>query len=220
MVTLKRIPLPNYPSILLSAALLNTDEQKRECFDALAIHYKLNSPVGGFFDQKISNEEMSERWESLALHLILDFIPAFRGRRKGGAPKQPHTQESHAYPHAHKARLVQIVSALKLMRKTDGMSATNMDAYGALIGILKRNPAPNWKYGKIRSKLSFVQAWKAIPKSVRSEPEKFLPPSRNRDEPAKDGRLNGAINWFAATEADWVWQALPPIPTSLHGNLT
>ena len=62
MVTLKRIPPQITQFHFAVCRMLNTDEQKRDCG-------RTGNPLQAelarrrIFDQKISNEEMSERWE-------------------------------------------------------------------------------------------------------------------------------------------------------------
>ncbi|WP_147147605.1 hypothetical protein [Reyranella soli] len=181
------VVLPDYPPILLAPIDLNNSKAITQCLDALAIHYHLNPPFGGFFtptfnhpyaQQKVSKEEMHDRWIRLAFCLMQDFVPALRKRRKGGRPKMPPTRVD--YPHAHAARLVQIVLALRRMLAAKGMPSTNIAAFKQLAWLLKKDAAPEWRYGNLKKASAFAQAWKSIPKSVKDRPDSYLPPSPKR----------------------------------------
>jgi hypothetical protein len=121
MAKTKSVPLPDYPSILLfplGSSWRGSDMDK--CLDALADHYKLDMrfselPVTGL-SNGFSDKE-SELWFNLAWALMRDFVPAFgKERPRAGTPQQEHTKIEPMFPHAHEARLVQIVGALRRMR--------------------------------------------------------------------------------------------------------
>ena len=186
MAKRRTVVLPDYPPILSTPMDLNNNKAVAQCLDALAIHYGLNPPFGGFFspalsnpyigfaEQKVSKEEMHERWARLALCLMWDFVPAFRKRRKGGRRKKLHTRHDH--PHAHAARLVQMVVALRRMLAAKRMLSTNVAAFKQIARTLRKQPAPEWQYGKLTKASAFAQAWKSIPKSVKDRPDSYLPP--------------------------------------------
>ena len=112
----------------------------------------------------------------LAWGLMRDFVPAF-GKEKPnvGTPKQKHTKVDGAFPHAHEARLVQIVGALRRILTDRERPSTNTAAYNQLLKILKVSPAPLWRYGKHRKVSALQQAWKDIPKDVRNRPDSYFP---------------------------------------------
>ena len=91
-----------------------SDNSLFQCLEALGLHYRLNSSFGGFIDDSLTKDEMGNRWLRLSMALMADFVPAFKIRRRGGAPSWVQRRNSPAYPHAHAARLVQIVVASEL----------------------------------------------------------------------------------------------------------
>lgn len=191
MAKRRTVALPDYPPILFTPIDLKNNKAMAQCLDALAIHYRLNPPFGGFFSptfhdnpyvklsgQNASKEEMHERWTRLALCLMWDFVPAFRKRRKGGRRKKLHARHDH--PHAHAARFVQLVVALRRMLADKGMPSTNIAAFKQIARILRKEPAPEWQYGNLTKASAFAQAWKSIPKSVKDNPDSHLPPPPKR----------------------------------------
>src|SRR5262249_47362546 len=124
------------------------------------------------------------------------------------------------YPHAHEARLVQIVIALKRLLAAANRPATNQAAFKALLQMLKKRPAPQWRYGRIKKATALTQAYKGIPKRVRSNPAQFIPsPQSSLLESAPQLTDSSAsivavsLNFLARIES----VALPPVPTSLDG---
>jgi hypothetical protein len=177
---------------------------------------------GGFVT---TNEEMAERWRDLAIYLMRDFVPAFRTGGKRGAPKQAHAHEPPGYPNAHAARLVQIVFALRGLLKAKDLPASKRDAFKRLVKILKKQPAPRWRYGRLQTVGAFEQEWKSIPKSIRENPDQYLPPLRSSTSAALDpvplaknrrDRLGPLRNFLREWERD-MWTAIPPVPNELDG---
>jgi hypothetical protein len=178
----KRQPvvLPDYPQILLTPRRGGGSWDGKhidDCFDALADHYRLKcrfsdlpSHIGVLPDKE------TKFWMGLAWGLVRDFVPAFgKEKPKVGTPKQIHTQVDGVFPHAHEARLVQIVGALRRMLTDRELPSTKTAAYNQVLRILKVSPAPLWRYGKYRKVSAFQQAWKSIPKDVRDKPNSYFP---------------------------------------------
>src|SRR5215510_13835895 len=88
-----RVVVPDYPPVLFELVDWEDIEAIKSRVNTLAAHYRLTTvkslldPTGGFFDA--SPEIMLQRWKLLAFCLLCDLVPAFRIRRKGGAPKTP-----------------------------------------------------------------------------------------------------------------------------------
>jgi hypothetical protein len=206
-----QVVLPDFPPKLLKAVDGNDKQAVSECLDALAEHYDIISP---FDDEAVflvsDYDEMLERWEALAFHLLRDFIPAFRVKRRGGTPKQQHTRISAVDPYAHQARLVQMVIALRNALRTKGRPSSNTDAFKEIVRILKANPAPRWRYGNLKKASSFAQAWKAIPDDIRKNPDRYVPYYPVRDH------KRGDIIVFKPRD----WRDLPPVPTQLKSSRT
>jgi hypothetical protein len=225
-----KVLVPDYPPILFKAVDWQDAQAIKSRINALATYYSLNpakallDPTGDFFDA--GAEIMAQRWKLLAFHLLCDFVPAFRIRRKGGAPKR-HLPSLTLYPHAHEARLVQIVTALKRLLAAANRPATNQAAFSELLKRLKRQPAPQWRYGSIKKRSALTQAYKLIPNHVRSNPEQFVPPALpdgllgvNVSKPIAAnerivaGRVHRGllgVSFLAGIES----VALPPVPDSL-----
>ena len=214
-----KVLVPDYPPILFKAVDWQDAEAIKSRIDALATHYGLNPAKAlldpDFFDS--SSEIMAQRWKLLTFHLLCDFVPAFRIRRKGGAPKR-RLPSLTLFPHAHEARLVQIVIALKRLLAAASRPATNQAAFKELLRHLKKHPAPQWRYGSITKTSALTQAYKQIPKSVRSSPEQFIPPPPpdgllgvNVSKPIAANERIVAVSFLAGIEL----VALPPVPDSL-----
>src|SRR5262245_21733158 len=128
-----------------------------DCLDALAVHYHLNCLYSELPYQlsdmlsSMNNKEIGF-WRGLAWGLMRDFVPAFGEEKpKAGRPKEIHTKVDGLFPHAHDARLVQIVRALRSLLTARDMPSTNTAAYNQLLKILRMSPAPLWRYGKYRA---------------------------------------------------------------------
>jgi hypothetical protein len=205
-----QVVVPDYPRELFKAVDWNDRQAVSGCLTALAYHYDIISP---FDDEEVDflvsdDDEMLERWKNLTLSLLRDFVPAFRVKRRGGTPKQQHTRLRTIDPHAHQARLVQMVFALRDILRTKGRPSSKFDAFKELVRILKANPAPLWRYGKLTKASSFAQAWKDIPHDVRKNPDRYI-----RYHPVRDHR-RGDIIVFKPHD----WRYLPPVPTQLEGS--
>jgi hypothetical protein len=237
MAKRKSVALPNYPAILLAPVELDNPVELQKCMDALAVHYHLNPPFGGFYDAS-SQEELLRRWIDLTVRLLSDFVPAFRVRRKGGAPKQPHTQIVWQHPHAHEARLVQIVIAFRKMLHEKDMPSTNRDAFKEVLRNLKQKPAPMWRFGRMTAVSALEQAWKAIPAAVKANPDSYLPhphpradggvpgfnvPEDVEKHPSADSALGfGFLSPLSppSRAERALWRDLPHIPEKLKGSRT
>ena len=95
----------------------------------------------------------------LASGLMCDFVPAF-GEKKYGRPRKSYTGSRF-----HKARLVQIVRAVSTKCwKEKGLPFDLCEIpLRKLVRILKKNPAPRWRYGQPHQTVSsFAQEWKYL----------------------------------------------------------
>jgi hypothetical protein len=238
MAKRQTVVVPDYPSILLTPIDWSSGAVFDKLVDALLAHYKLAPlppPSGPLFDPA-TDHELDKRMASLAFCLMQDFVPAFQKPRKVGAPKQDHTRKEWLFPSAHEARLVQIVGALRELLAKKNLPSTNKAAYEELVRILRKNPAPHWRYGKLRKASAFAQAWKLIPKDVKDNPDSHFParlPQIAPMPPAPDfdamGSLTGPKVW-AATQYMAVYfrhsalerlsQILPSVPSELTGSRT
>jgi hypothetical protein len=176
----RTVALPDYPPSLLKPTDHSRGEVFEQLLDSLAEHYRLDGrfsdlppPKPG--DVSFLPDKELRLWMGLAWGLIQDFVPAFQEERKVGAPKQARTRRVWLFPHAHEARLVQIVAALRQLLDERSRPATNLAAYKALRRILEEHPAPNWRYGKLKSDAAFAQEWKKIPKHVKDDPDSHFP---------------------------------------------
>jgi hypothetical protein len=166
----------------------------------------------------------------LAWGLIRDFVPAFgKERATVGTPKKQHTKIDPRFPHAHEARLVQIVGALRGMLTERGLPSTNEAAYARLLKILKGKPAPLWRYGKLKTQGAFRQEWKAIPKEVRDNPNSYFPlqlpqwdfPKALHLEVVAAGRGRSILAMqhmnalFFRESLERLFGILPPVPSEL-----
>jgi hypothetical protein len=186
MAKRRTVVLPDYPEILLTPGYFRGkyfDQGKayEELLDALFQHYDIG-PAKEKESERVRvrnilgrDDDHNERMARLAWRLMLDLLPAFHEPRKVGKPKQDHTQKEYQFPHAHEARLVQIVDALRRMLKERKLPSTRAAAYNQLLKILKRSPAPLWRYGKLTKATAFQQEWKAIPKDVQDNPNSYFP---------------------------------------------
>ena len=61
--------------------------------------------------------------------MMRDFVPAFGGEKPtAGRPKEEHTKVDWNFPHAHEARLVQIVDAIRRLLTAGDVPSTNTTA--------------------------------------------------------------------------------------------
>lgn len=183
-----------YPSVLLkTSAAQGSATAYSRCLDALAQHYNLPVP---FEKEGLPPPEMAKRWELLAMSMAVDVFPAFQDRSEAGAPSR--VKRSSIWPHAHEARLVEWVIALESRPNSNAQKLTRMAAFGEIIALLKRNPAPHWKYGRYTKAASLAQAWKLVPDSVKLAPAAFIP-------------TTGEGQSYRAREARAVAGQLPPV---------
>lgn len=211
----RTVTLPSYPALLLETGKAN--EKFPRYLDAVAVHYGITGPYGPPRGFPIGDPPiLMAAWRDLAVHLLSDFVPAFRGIRRGGAPRQGHTQRPPLAPHAHEARLVQMINELRSQLRTKGMPSTNAAAYRALIRLLASKPAPQWRFGKLKTTSSFAQAWKAIPQTVKQNPELFLP----QRAPKSNSRTDSHQLPFSDVSIDDIWRALPELPGQNAGSRT
>jgi hypothetical protein len=232
MAKRRTVVVPDYPDILLTPRGSHwSGADIDECLDALAVHYRLNGRFSKLPAQIITSESEELRlWMGLAWGLMHDFVPAFgKEKPKVGTPKQIHTKVDGVFPHAHEARLVQIVGALRRMLTDRELPSTNTAAYNQLLRILKVSPAPLWRYGKYRKVSAFQQAWKNIPKDVRDKPNSFFPvhlpqwdfPKALHLEEVAAGRGRSilAMQHMAAylkrESMERLFGILPPVPSEL-----
>jgi hypothetical protein len=186
MAKKKLVPVPDYPPVLMAQGNAYTREDRlaeladqlingagmdryAECLNALVAHYDLADFPHG------NDEERAVWWSQIALSLAHDFVPAFREVRRSGAPSRWRKTKDDLFPHAHDARLVQIVKALQAKLKDRDLPATRTAAFRELITRLKKNPIPKWRYGNLYKVSSFNQAWKKIPENVKLLPIEYLP---------------------------------------------
>ena len=177
----RTIVLPDYPEILLTPRgnhWMGSDID--QCLDALATYYRLDDRYtdlpARIGDVSFMEDKELMFWMRLAWGLMQDFVPAFgKEKPKVGTPKQMHTKVDALFPHAQEARLVQIVGALRHMLKERQLPSTKIAAYNQLLKILKKSPAPLWRYGKLTKASAFQQEWKAIPKDVQDNPNSYFP---------------------------------------------
>ena len=175
----RTVVLPNYPPTLLTPRGKSWNGKDiDDCLDSLADHYRLDcrlSEIPPFTAGRVIDKELMF-WMGTCMGLMRDFVPAFgKEKSKVGTPKQNHTKVDGLFPHAHEARLVQIVDALRRILTDRELPSTNTAAYKQLLRILKVSPAPLWRYGKYRKASAFQQAWKDIPKDVRDRPDSYFP---------------------------------------------
>jgi hypothetical protein len=233
--------LPDYPPNLLKPTDYSRAEVFEQLLDSLAEHYRLDGRFSDLPATKpgpppkpgdasfFANREL-RLWMDLAWRLMCDFVPAFgKEKPKVGTPKQKHTKVDGAFPHAHEARLVQIVSALRRILTDRELPSTNTAAYNQLLRILKVSPAPLWRYGKHRKVSAFQQAWKDIPKDVLDKPNSYFPlhlpqwdfPKELHLEVVAAGRGRSilAMKHMAAylerESMERLFEILPPVPSEL-----
>lgn len=160
-----------YPSVLLkTSAAKGSAAAYSRCLDALAQYYNLPIP---FEKEGLPPPEMAKRWELLAMSMAVDVFPAFQDRPEAGAPSR--VKRSSIWPYAHEARLAEWVIALESRPTPDGRKPTRMAVFGEIIALLRRNPAPHWKYGRYTKAASLAQAWKLVPEWVKLAPAAFIP---------------------------------------------
>jgi hypothetical protein len=234
----RTVVLPDYPpSLLKLASLFKPPDHSRhdiceQLLDSLAEHYRLDGRFSDLPPSKpgdLPDKEL-QLWMGLAWGLMRDFVPAFgKEKPKVGTPKQKHTKVDGAFPHAHEARLVQIVGALRRILTDRERPSTNTAAYNQLLKILKVSPAPLWRYGKHRKVSAFQQAWKDIPKDVRDRPNSYFPlhlpqwdfPKELHLEVVAAGRGRSilAMQHMAAylkrESMERLFEILPPVPSEL-----
>jgi hypothetical protein len=233
MAKRRTVVLPDYPPPLLRPRgnhWSGTDID--ECLDALALHYQLDGRFSELPSRIGDTSESKELqlWMGLAWGLMRDFVPAFGEEKpKAGRPKEIHTKVDYLFPHAHGARLVQIVGALRRLLDDRNLPSTNTAAYSQLLKILKKSPAPLWRYGKFREVSAFQQAWKGIPEDVRDNPNSFFPlhlpqlkfPKALHLEVVAGGRGRSilAMEHMAAylkrESMERLFEILPPVPSEL-----
>jgi hypothetical protein len=240
----RTVALPDYPPSLLKPTDCSEGDVFEQLLDVLAEHYRLDGRFSDLPPPKpgplpkpgdvlyFRNKELW-LWMGLASGLMRDFVPAFGDKKPGpGKPKQKHTQRPPFFPHAHEARLVQIVSALRRILTDGELPSTNTAAYKQLLRILKVSPAPLWRYGKYRKASVFQQAWKDIPKDVRDRPDSYFPlhlpqwdfPKEHHLEVVDAGRGRSilAMQHMAAylnrESMERLFEILPPVPSALSGS--
>jgi hypothetical protein len=233
----RTVELPDYPAILLTPRDWNRISVLDKLVDALLAHYRLPPlpPPSGKLNLDGKDDTFTRSLACLALCLMQDFVPAFKKKPNVGAPKQEHTQQEFLFPHAHEARLVQIVRSLREMLAKRQLPSTHKAAYEELIRILRKKPAPHWRYGKLRKASAFAQAWKDIPKEVKLDPDSHFPPAPFELKslpPLPDFELvpsGGAKAWLATeymaasfqrSSLERLFKILPPVPSELDGSRT
>lgn len=209
----KTFRIPEYRGVLATPESAYSGDRLSFYLDALAEHYYQLPP---FQNLDKAAEDVEARLVRLVICLAMEIVPAFRVPLKGGAPARVRMLKGDTFPFAHEARLVQLVTKFQSLLKAADRSAARTHAYNQIILLLKKRPTPHWAYGGLTKQSSFGQAWKHIPKNVKTTPAAFLPkPTTSREEAAAAGGLFGVANWLVATEAEKVWAALPAIPNRL-----
>ena len=138
----------------------------QQLLDSLAEHYRLDGRFSDLPPPKLGDvsffaDKELQLWMGLAWGLIRDFIPAF-GKKKYGRPRKSYT----GFPF-HEARLVQIVRAVRQMLKEKGLPSTTPNTFEEVVRILKKKPAPRWRYGSLTKPSSFAQEWKKLPRHIK-----------------------------------------------------
>jgi hypothetical protein len=205
----RTVALPDYPPSLLKPTDHSRGEVFEQLLDSLAEHYRLDGRFSDLPPSKpgdvsfLAGKEL-QLWMGLAWGLMRDFVPAF-GKKKYGRPRASYTATW-----LHGARLVQIVRAVRQMLKEKGLPSTTPDTFEEVVRILKKNPAPRWRYGSLTKPSSFAQEWKKLPAHIKKDPDYYIP---LHPSPVRKGAIS-----FPEMERYLelvVFRDLPPIPTKL-----
>jgi hypothetical protein len=209
------VALPDYPPNLLKPTDCSGGDVFEQLLDSLAEHYRLDGRFSDLPPPKAGpppkpgdvlyfpNKEL-RLWMGLAWGLMSDFVPAF-GQKKYGRPRKSYTGFQF-----HGARLVQIVRAVRQMLKEKGLPSTTPDTFEEVVRILKKKPAPRWRYGSLTKPSSFAQEWKKLPRHIKKDPDYYIP------------LQSSPVRKFAISDPEMerylelvVLRDLPPIPTKL-----
>jgi hypothetical protein len=143
-------------------------------------------------------------WFDLWFAVASECVPAFRTRRQGGAPRKQHRQSGSAWPYAHQARLVQLVDKFREENIRLDLPRTRPTLFAR---IVRHSKGYSWRYKDLKEASSFEQEWKKIPREVRQNPARFLPPQ-------KLPRYKGGLvpTHLVKPEFERLQQVLPPVP--------
>jgi hypothetical protein len=142
---------------------------------ALATRYNIEAIERRLGPDRNVTIAISDYWADLALALARHYVPAFAIRRRSGAKKKKHRESGPNWPYAHEARLVQLVDHFKKENIQLGLSHTRPTLFKK---ISQHSIGYSWKYKDLKKRSSFTQEWKIIPRKVKEEPSRFLPPRK------------------------------------------
>jgi|FEC22Drversion2_1045045.scaffolds.fasta_scaffold00665_22 hypothetical protein len=146
---------------------------------------------------------ISGSWADFAFAVIREYVPAFMVARPSGSRKKPHQERGIAWPHAHEARLVQLVKHFQNENIRLGLARTRPEAFKK---VAKHSNGYHWKYKDLKKPGAFAQEWKKIPADVKENPSRFLPPPQLR--------YRGGVVPIEIVQPEFerLQRVLPPVP--------
>lgn len=187
----RSVPLPAYPSILLTPKRDPLSEpEHRLCFEALVTHYGLADKFGFGLSGQYRVSQGGSRitagaWAQLAFCLACDFVPALRIPRRRGRSKAASSLgaqellalalEGHSLTAMNQGEISQALF-VAAVRKAKGKNSLQ-SAFKRLATERGRKelPAP---YRNRKTPESLKKAWLKIPKAIQENPDIYLRPQR------------------------------------------